>query len=116
MRVSHFTAAASCLTLARNLGSELPLPHVTRRRYLREVRAKLGFEKRPADILRPTCASYLLAHWQGAGRVVAELGPSAGIVLRHYRELVNKEEAARSWRLAARTRFRSQIRQMSQST
>ena len=84
---------------AHKLDSTLPLPHVSRSRYLRSQRDNLGWETWPEDILRHVCAAYLMAEWQDGGRVPAELGDSAGILLRHYRELVWKEDAARSWKL-----------------
>ena len=97
-RIVHLQpAAVDWLRLAKSLGAELPLAHVTRRRHLRAVREKLGFEAWPQDILRHSCASYLMALWQDAGRVAAELGNSAGILLRHYRELVRREDAERFW-------------------
>jgi integrase len=81
------------------LGGDLPLPQVTRRRCIRHLRGTLGFEAWPQDILRHTAASYLLAHHQDAGKVAAELGNSAGILLRHYKELVPRAEARKFWNL-----------------
>jgi site-specific recombinase XerD len=99
-RIIHLQPAAlAWLKLAKELKSDLPLAFITRRRYLRALRDKLGFAAWPQDILRHTCASYLMAHWQDAGRVAAELGNSAGILLRHYRELVRKQDAERFWAL-----------------
>lgn len=99
-RIVHLQpAAAAWMRLAKKLGAVLPLPHTTRRRQLRSVRKKLGWDSWPKDILRHTCASYLMATWQDAGRVAAELGNSAGILLRHYRELVTRKEADRFWNL-----------------
>jgi integrase len=104
-RIVHLQpAAVAWLRLAGGLGAELPLPHVTRRRYLRDLRDRLGWKAWPQDILRHTCASYLMALWQDAGRVAAELGSSPGILLRHYRELVRREDAERFWRLIPRPR------------
>ena len=64
----------------------------------------LGFTDWPKDVLRHSCASYLMALWQDAGRVAAELGKSVNILLRHYRELVRKEDAERFWRIVPRLR------------
>lgn len=105
-RIVHLQpAAAAWLKIARQEGGELPLAHVTRRRYLRAARERLGWTAWPQDILRHTCASYLLALWQDAGRVASELGNSAGILLRHYRELVRRVDAERFWALIPRDRF-----------
>lgn len=102
-RIVHLQPAATAwLKLANRLGSELPLPSVTRRRYLRDVRDKLGFKEWPKDVLRHSCASYLMATWQDAPRVAAELGNSVDILMRHYRELVRKEDATRFWRIVPR--------------
>lgn len=102
-RIVHLLpAAVAWLRIARNGGAELPLPRITRRRYLRAVRDRLGFEAWPQDVLRHSCASYLLALWQDAGKVADELGNSAAILLRHYRELVHREDAERFWRLIPR--------------
>jgi integrase len=99
-RIVHLQpAAVAWLKLAKELKADLPLAFITRRRYLRGLRAKLGFASWPQDILRHTCASYLMAQWQDAGRVAAELGNSAGVLLRHYRELVRREDAERFWKL-----------------
>lgn len=49
-----------------------------------------------ANALRHSYASYRFAECADAGRVAGELGNSAAIVHRHYRELVNAE-AARRW-------------------
>lgn len=100
-RIVHLQpAAVAWLRLAKALEADLPLPKVTRRRYQRAIREDLGWKKGwPQDILRHTCASYLMAAWQDAGRVAAELGNSPGILLRHYRELVRREDAENFWKV-----------------
>lgn len=87
--------AAAWLTRAKEVGSELPIPHTPRRRYLRKLRDALKLEEWPQDILRHTAATYLFARHQDAGKVAAFLGNSADILLRHYRALANQEEANR---------------------
>lgn len=77
------------------VGSDLPLPHSTRRRAVRAVREAIGWDSWPADILRHTAASYWLAHRQDAGAVAHQLGNSAGVLLRVYREIVSREDAER---------------------
>jgi hypothetical protein len=69
------------------------LKHITRRRYLRALRDYLRFKRWPQDVLRHTAASNLLAFHQDAGKVAAFLGHSAGILLRHYKALVFREDA-----------------------
>ena len=72
--------------------SEWKMPHDKRRFRLRKLRKALGFTKWPQDILRHTCASYLLAAEKDAGKVASFLGNSASVVLNHYKELVPHEE------------------------
>jgi len=79
------------------MGGDLPLPAITKRRALRRLRKILGFEAWPQDCFRHTAASYLVAHYQDAGRVALELGNSADVLLTHYRELVTKADAKRFW-------------------
>jgi integrase/recombinase XerC len=70
------------------------------RRRLRVVRARLS---PPVpwghDILRHSAASYMMARDKDAGRVADQLGNSAAILLRHYRELVSAEAAAQYWEI-----------------
>lgn len=99
-RIVHLLpAAVAWLQLAKESGADLPLPNVSRRRMQRDVRGTMGWDAWPQDILRHTAASYWLASIQDAGKVAHELGNSAGILLRHYRELVSREDAARFWEL-----------------
>ena len=77
-------------------GSRLPIPHSTRRRMVRDLAKRMGWESWPADILRHTAASYLIAHHQDAGKVALWLGNSAPILMRHYREIVSRQ-AAEEW-------------------
>ena len=76
-------------------GAQMPVPVATRRRALRDLRERMGWAEWPADILRHTAASYLLAHHQDAGKVALNLGNSPGVLFRHYRQLVTREDAAR---------------------
>lgn len=61
-----------------------------------DLRHRMNWPVWPHDILRHTAASYLLAHHQDAGKVALWLGNSAGVLMRHYRELVTVEEA-KAW-------------------
>lgn len=92
------------LQLAKKLKSPLPIPHGTRRRYLRALRASLRLREWPQDVLRHTAASMLLAYHQDAGKCAAFLGNSAGILLRSYKALVFREDAARWMKLIPKTR------------
>jgi len=95
--VKPMPSAIAWLRHAKQIGAALPVKHQRRRRFLRRLREYLRLRKWPQDILRHTCASYWLAEWQDAGKIAHELGNSAGILLRHYRELVTREKAAEFW-------------------
>jgi integrase/recombinase XerD len=79
------------------LGGDLPLPRVTRRRCIRKLRKLLGWEKWKKDVLRHTAASYWLASDPDANRIAMELGNSAPILMKHYRELVSDQDAKAFW-------------------
>jgi len=95
--VKPMPSAIAWLRHAKELAGALPMKHQRRRRFLRRLREYLRLRKWPQDILRHTCASYWLAEWQDAGKIAHELGNSAGILLRHYRELVPRERASVFW-------------------
>lgn len=80
-------------------GQGLPVSQARWRRCVRWSRGLFGWSAWPQDILRHTCASYLLAEWRDAGRVAFNLGNSPGILMRHYAELVTAEEAEEFWNL-----------------
>lgn len=88
-------SAIEWLRFAKEIGSPLPLPYASRRRFLMQLRDHLQLEVWPQDVLRHTAASYLFAFHQDAGRVAALLGNSAAILLKHYRALVQREDAER---------------------
>lgn len=99
-RITHLHGKASVwLAYAKGRGAPLPVPYSTRRRELRVLRDRLGYPAWPQDILRHTCASYWLADVRDAAKVAFELGNSPTILLRHYRELVTREDANRFWSL-----------------
>jgi len=50
-----------------------------------------------ADLLRHTCASYLMARDKDEGKVARILGNSPGVLLTRYTELVGPEDAALFW-------------------
>jgi len=97
-RIVHLQpAAVAWLKLAKQQKAPLPITNITRRRCQRALRKVLGETEWPQDVLRHTAASYWLAAVQDAGKVAAELGNSAGVLMRHYRQIVTKAEAARFW-------------------
>ena len=67
------------------------------RRFKRTARAALGLAKWPADLLRHTAASYLLALHGDAGKVATMLGNSSSILLAHYHQPVTKAACAEFW-------------------
>jgi hypothetical protein len=91
--------AVAWLKRAKKIGSPLPLPRVTRRRYLRKLRDHLGFKRWPQSILRKTAASFLMAKHQDAGKIADFLGNSAGVLLKTYRVLKEREDAEKFYRL-----------------
>lgn len=93
-RIVHLLpCAASWMRRAHQVGSEMPLPFVTRRRAVRAARDAMGWGQWPADLLRHTAASYWLAYRRDVGEVAHELGNSPGVLLRVYREIVRREDA-----------------------
>lgn len=97
--VNLMPTAGAWLTHAEKAGSRMPLPYSTRRRAVRRARGHLGLPAWPQDVLRHTCASYWVAEVRDVGRVALELGNSPSILLRHYRELVTREESDRFWKI-----------------
>jgi integrase len=94
-RIVHLmSVAVAWLRVARPV-SDLPMPHASRRRVLRSVRDALGMHRWPADALRHTAASMMLTLRQDAAAVAMELGNSPGVLFRHYREIVRREDAER---------------------
>jgi integrase len=81
------------------LGGDLPLPLTTRRRCIRRLRDRLGFEEWPQDILRHSAASYLLSQEKDAAKVALWLGNSPKILLGHYHEMVKPEDVADFWQI-----------------
>lgn len=69
----------------------------TLRRFKKRARAVLGLAVWPADVLRHTAASYLLALHGDAGKVALRLGNSANVLLTHYHNPVRAEACAAFW-------------------
>lgn len=76
---------------------EGPVTPRQKRRKLRRLAAAMGWDCWPKDVLRHTAASYLMAKYRDAGLVADKLGNSPSILLRHYRELVSADDAAKFW-------------------
>jgi len=69
---------------------------ITLRRRRRALAVALGIPW-SADLLRHTCASYMMARDHDAGKVADVLGNSPGVLLTRYRELVAPEDAVKFW-------------------
>lgn len=95
--VSPLPMALAWLQEARKLKASLPLSHSTRRRFLRRLRAVLGYAKWPQDCLRHSAASYWTSKIKDVGRVAYELGTSADILGTHYLNLVTQAETDHVW-------------------
>jgi integrase len=80
-------------------GGDLPIPAVSRRRYIRRTRKRLGLAAWPHDVLRHTAASMMLVREQDAGKVAMWLGNSPRILLSHYHQLVPENECQEFWEL-----------------
>lgn len=74
------------------LRGRLPVPKITVRRRLREMRAWLSFNHWPQNVLRHTALSVLLAECRDSSRVAHDAGNSPKILLTHYNGLVTPSE------------------------
>jgi integrase len=82
----------------------------TLRRFKRRMRAVLGFERWPQDVLRHTAASYLLALHQDAAKVAGWLGNSVKVLLSNYHDPVTREASAAFWEQRLQQVFVNAIR------
>lgn len=102
-RIVHMeSSAVAWMRLAKQMDARLPSTPFLARKLLPALAEALGFERWPHDVLRHTAASYMLAHARDAAAVALELGNSVDILMRHYRELVSRRDAARFWALTPR--------------
>lgn len=85
------------LKLAKERGALLPVKRMSRRRYLTQAKRLLGFPVWPHDCCRHTSASFLLALHRDAGRVAQLLGNSAGVLERHYKQIVTAKQCSEFW-------------------
>lgn len=89
--------AVAWLQLAKDRKALLPPSEQSARRFRRQWAKVLGFKGWPADILRHTAASNLLALTGDAGKTATSLGNSISILHRHYVGLIQPADAARFW-------------------
>lgn len=78
---------------ARKIGKVWPGNHNKLSNTLKKVASKAGLKWKP-NALRHSYASYRLALIKNEAQVAHELGNSAAIVHRHYKELVNQQSAS----------------------
>lgn len=90
--------AVALLSACKLKSGKISPSNSTMRRCKRKCRAVLGFADWPADVLRHSAASYLLALHKDAGKVAATLGNSPSVLLSHYHEPVTEDDAARFWK------------------
>jgi integrase len=70
------------------------------RKMLEETRDAAGIKHWPSNALRHSFASYHLAHFNDAAALALELGHTdAGLVFKHYRQIVKPKEAHRYWEI-----------------
>lgn len=101
------STVAECLKTVGDLSSLLAAVKLyaarhkrTTRKPVSEVVAELLAVKWKSNALRHSSASYRFAVTGDAGRVAGELGNSAAVVHRHYRELVKPADAKRWFAVA----------------
>ncbi len=75
------------------------------RRFKRRASKAIGFQSWPADLLRHTSASCLLALVKDTGKVSARLGNSSAILLTHYHQPVKEADCERFWRISNLPRY-----------
>lgn len=85
------------LQIAKESRGQLPISNTTKKRLQRKLRAIMGWNSWPKDILRHTCASHWLAVVPDAQKIALQLGNSPAILLRHYRSIVTREDAEKFW-------------------
>jgi integrase len=93
-RIVHLTPQAR-EWLKRCRKQDFTMTRQRRRRWMRSLRDELKLPRWPQDVLRHTFASFTMAEVQDAGKVAAEMGNSAGVLMRHYRELMTRDDAKR---------------------
>jgi integrase len=85
-----------------SLGGDLPAVPWHVAIYYHKLRRVLKLKPWPKDVLRHTFISYAYAQNPDLARLASIAGNSPGVILRHYRALVTKEDADRFWSLLPR--------------
>ena len=91
--------ALAWLMEARRLGSRLPTPLTSVRRFQKAARTWLGRSEWPQDILRHSAASYWVAQTRDLASVAYSLGNSPDTLRQHYLELIPEGDEVRFWRI-----------------
>lgn len=63
------------------------------------LKEKWGLKKWPHDCMRHSFCSYYLAYHEDAAETALQAGHTEGVLFKHYRALVEKEEAEKFWKL-----------------
>ena len=70
------------------------------KKWMKQFAKVLGFKDGwPQDCARHSACSYWLAERQDLQYIAMQLGNSGTMIMRHYRDLVSKETAAKFWAL-----------------
>jgi integrase len=73
--------------------------HPVVRRWHKKAREILGLKRFPADLLRHTACSYLVALKKDVAAVALTLGNSANIIMTFYREIVTDADCKAFWKI-----------------
>lgn len=73
--------------LARDNKATLPVPKSNRKRFIKDLRAVLGFKAWPQDSLRHTAATNTLREVEDVGKVARWFGNSEKIMLKNYADI-----------------------------
>lgn len=78
--------------------AQLPICESVRKRWVKAFAAFMEFKEGwPQDACRHTACSYWLAERQDLQYIAMQLGNSGTVIMKHYRDLVSKETAAKFW-------------------
>jgi len=79
------------------------------------VRTKASIKRWPVNAMRHTFASCHVVHWENEAKTAFQLGHHRGVdvLVAHYRALVDREDAARFWRILPSSASASSDRQTS---
>jgi site-specific recombinase XerD len=111
VRIRRITQLNSTALPWLRRGGQLPCG-LNLRRHIRRLRLTAGITKWPHDVLRHTAASHLVV-LDGTAQTAHMLGHSAGILHRHYRQLVRPEDNQEAVRLPSGIHLLAQPRSFS---